>query len=1048
LLEKIGEGGFGTVWAADQREPVRRRVALKVIKLGMDTQQVVARFEAERQALALMDHPNIAKALDAGATDSGRPYFVMELVRGIPITDYCDQNHLTPVQRLELFVKVCHAIQHAHQKGIIHRDIKPSNILVTMHDGVPVPKVIDFGIAKATQQQLTEKTIYTQLHQFIGTPAYVSPEQLEMSGLDIDTRSDIYSLGVLLYELLVGTTPFDAKQLMASGLDEMRRVIREKEPTRPSSKLGTLQGEELTTAARRRGTEPTRLINLLRGDLDWIAMKCLEKDRTRRYETASGLAMDIQRHLNDEPILAHPPSTLYRFQKLVRRYKMAVASGAVVVVALVFGLFVSTWQAVRALHAEREQGRLRQEAELLSTNEARLRERAEKSEDEARRRNYAAEMAVAFQAVADNNLSRAVVLLDRQKPRPGEEDLRGFEWRYLWRLSQNQSLASFPWGAIESIDISPDGRLIAIGSSDKEMNTVVRDLRSHEVIASLPGRAWTLSFSSRRDLLATGHEESVALWDIKTWQKTRSLPGTAMLIEFSPDGRRLAALGDDGFQLWNTDKWEVEATLPGKPHYPWPSRHTLAFSPASEFVVTPYHDAKYKDDWFQVWKLPEMELVSGCQAFGMEIASAAFLPDGKHLVTGLWDGTVLIWDLTTGQAITTLKAHNAWVSAIAVAPDSTLFATASADRSINIWDAATQKKDVEKLRGHLGEIWSLAWLPDSHTLVSGSFDGTVKLWDSATHQAEDTLEGVGIIAGFTDDSRFLVTASHDGATVWNLSTNQGNEILMGGSEPYDDNAHRLAVYGNELTSAIGKTNGSVEIWSLSTRTCRAAWQAHSSATNAVAFSPDGKRLCTASRGGDVVVWDPSTQREIARLASVGGPVFCVTFSPDGKLLAISGQLRENVIRVWDLDERRELAELRGHRNYVPTVAFSPDGKLLASVSGDNTARLWEIPSGKLHALLEGHVAGVDAVAFSPDGKTLATSGTNVKLWNIATHQEVTTLPTPNTVYSFSIKFSPDGGILAAGYRRVGGGVIRLWRAPSWQTIRDAGPVSRERDDRN
>src|SRR6185503_15015060 len=347
LLEKIGEGGFGEVWMAEQREPVKRRVALKILKLGMDSRQIVARFEAERQALAMMDHANIAKILDAGTigesnqksvfsdqkserdpltsdhspliTGSGRPYFVMELVRGIKITEYCDQNQLSTSDRLKLFILVCRAIQHAHQKGVIHRDIKPSNILVTLHDGVPVPKVIDFGIAKATQQELTDKTVFTQFQQFIGTPAYISPEQAELSGLDLDTRADIYSLGVLLYELLVGQTPFDAKEMMQGGLDALRKIIREKEPLRPSTKLNTLEGDARTTAGKRRQTDVGKLAHQLRGDLDWIVMKCLEKDRTRRYDTANGLAADIQRHLSNEPIVARPPSASYRFQKLVCR---------------------------------------------------------------------------------------------------------------------------------------------------------------------------------------------------------------------------------------------------------------------------------------------------------------------------------------------------------------------------------------------------------------------------------------------------------------------------------------------------------------------------------------------------------------------------------------------------------------------------------------------------------------------------------------------------------------------------------------------------------
>jgi eukaryotic-like serine/threonine-protein kinase len=354
LLQQIGEGGCGVVYMAEQSEPVRRRVALKIIKLGMDTRSVIARFEAERQALALMDHPNIAKVLDAGATETGRPYFVMELVRGMKITEYCDEKKLATRARLDLFIQVCQAIQHAHQKGIIHRDIKPSNILVTINDGMPVPKVIDFGIAKATNgQQLTDKTLFTAFEQFIGTPAYMSPEQAVLTSLDIDTRSDIYALGVLLYELLTGRTPFDGKALLSIGLDEMRRTIREQEPPRPSTRLSTLPGQELSTTAQRRGLDAPKLVSELRGDLDWIVMKALEKDRARRYETANDLAMDVQRHLKNEPVVACPPGRVYRLQKLIRRNKLAFCAAAAVVMALVTGAIVSAWQAQRA-KAERD----------------------------------------------------------------------------------------------------------------------------------------------------------------------------------------------------------------------------------------------------------------------------------------------------------------------------------------------------------------------------------------------------------------------------------------------------------------------------------------------------------------------------------------------------------------------------------------------------------------------------------------------------------------------------------------------------------------------
>ncbi len=354
LLQKIGEGGCGVVFLAEQEKPVRRRVALKVIKLGMDTREVIARFEAERQALAMMEHPNIATVLDAGATENGRPYFVMELVRGVSITRFCDDHNLPTRDRLELFIQVCHAIQHAHQKGIIHRDIKPSNILVELHDTIAVPKVIDFGIAKATQGRLTDQTLFTALEQFIGTPAYMSPEQAQLSGLDIDTRSDVYSLGVLLYELLTGRTPFDANALLKAGLDEVRRHIREVDPPKPSTRLVTLEGEGLTTTAQLRQTKAPKLVNFIKGDLDWIAMRCLEKDRTRRYESANALAVDLQHFVQDEPVSARPPSPWYVLQKVVRRHRVAMVGAGVFLLVVGGGTVASAWQIVRTERVKNE----------------------------------------------------------------------------------------------------------------------------------------------------------------------------------------------------------------------------------------------------------------------------------------------------------------------------------------------------------------------------------------------------------------------------------------------------------------------------------------------------------------------------------------------------------------------------------------------------------------------------------------------------------------------------------------------------------------------
>jgi serine/threonine protein kinase len=777
LLEQIGEGGFGVVFMAEQQQAVRRKVALKVIKPGMDSRQVIARFEAERQALALMDHPNIARVFDGGETAGGRPYFVMELVKGVPITDYCDQSQMTPKGRLQLFIHVCQAVQHAHQKGIIHRDIKPSNVLVTLHDGTPVVKVIDFGIAKATGQQLTDKTLFTNFAQMIGTPLYMSPEQAALSGLDVDTRSDIYSLGVLLYELLTGKTPFDKERFRAAGYDEIRRIIREEEPPRPSMRVSTLAVAAATPTSTQRLSDPKRLCHLFRGELDWIVMKSLEKDRNRRYVTANALAMDIQRYLHDEPVLACQPSAGYRLRKFVRRNKAAMFAAGLIAATLVLGTLISTWQWIRAMDAERL-AETRLETAKSEREHAREEQRnAQKSEFQGKHRLYDSLFAQAQASRWSGQVGRrfkgvkAVAEAAKLIPILGLDSKELLKLRNeaiacmaLVDLRLDQKRPGYPPGSTLT-GIAFDAEMERYARVDGNGNITVRRLASDEETVlitdigapALPERKpdWRMSlcFSSDGKFLAAAGDRRLRVhvpmqvWDLKgpklLLKAEPSWDQFGQVVHFSPDSRLLAANRDDG----SVSLYDVSAAKELKRFALSQRMGPLRFHPQGRmFAVCCGSRVHFLD----LEGNPTMPPLSHPRPVSM----LSWTADGQLLATACEDEQAYIWDVTTGKQQAICSGHRG-VFYVAFSQRGDLLASASGTET-RLWDPWTGKE----LLGTTGLATDFS--ADDRWLGLGVFGPDVGRWEVAGGQEYRSLHGhPGDVAikDINSDGRLLASAA-------------------------------------------------------------------------------------------------------------------------------------------------------------------------------------------------------------------------------------------------------------------------------------------------
>jgi WD40 repeat protein/serine/threonine protein kinase len=1004
LLQKIGEGGMGVVYMAEQEEPVRRRVALKIIKLGMDTRQVVARFEAERQALAIMDHANIAKVLDGGATETGRPYFVMELVQGVPITEYCDKNKLPAKERLKLFVQVCQAIQSAHQKAIIHRDIKPSNVLVTLHNGEPTPKVIDFGIAKATSQKLTEKTLFTNFGAMIGTPAYMSPEQAEMRGMDIDTRSDIYSLGVLLYELLTGSTPFPEKRLRSLAYGEMQRVIMQEEPERPSTRLSTMGDEEKTALVKSYGGDRRALSHLLKGDLDWVVMKCLEKDRTRRYETANGLGADIQRQMNNEPVVARPPSAIYRFQKAFRRNKLLFTAGLVVALSLVAGLSIAAlgWRETLVEKDKAIQAKAGEEAQ---------RKAAQEQKAELAHLLYVANMNVAQQAWDQNNIGRLRQLLKDTATDPE----RGFEW-YYWQRQTHFEIQTLRGHSrvVSSVAFSTDGRRIVTGSWDKTAK--VWDAATGRELLTLTGHSnaiWSVAFSRDDQRIVTGSEDQTArVWDAATGHELFTLTGhsnTICSVAFSPDSQRIATGGaDQTAKVWDAATGHELFSLTGHSK----EIFSLVFSPDGRRIVT-----GGADQTARVWDAVKGKELLVFGGHHREVNSVAFSPDGRLIASGSSDALAKIWEATSGKEILSLKGHGLGVNAVAFSPDGRLIVTGSDDQTARVWNSESGE-ELFALKGHGSMICSVAFSPDGRRIVTSSGDWmditehTAKLWGGSREPEVITLDGHGrevSSVGFSPDGRRIVTGSADGkARVWDTASGTNLLTLKG----HGDQVLAVCFSPDGKRIVTGSWDKTAKVWDAASGHEMFTLAGHSNAILSVAFSSDSQRIVTGSWDKTAKIWDAASGKELLALDGRNGRVWHVAYSPEGRRIVVTS---DQSAKVWDASSGKELLTLKGHDSLMYCAAFSQDGNRIVTGSADRTAKVWDAASGKALLRLSGHGDQVMAVCFSPDGKRILTGSRDrtAKLWDAASGKEMLTLKGHGEAVH-AVAFSPDSLRIVTG----------------------------------
>jgi len=998
LIRELGEGGMGEVWLAEQTLPVRRPVALKLIRAGMYDATVVQRFQSERQSLAIMDHPGIAKVFDAGTTPQGQPYFVMEYVAGLPITEYCDRHKSKIRERLELFAQACDGVQHAHQKAIIHRDLKPANILVAEIDGKPVPRIIDFGIAKATTSNLTDQLMHTRFGQFVGTPGYMSPEQVDPLILDVDTRSDVYSLGVILYELLTGLKPFETTLKARPPLDEWLRQLRTDEPPRPSVKVGADRETSMATATVR-CTEPKQLVSVLRGDLDWITLKALERDRERRYGSPAELASDLRRYLNDEPIAARPANSVYRMVKFIRRHRVAaVLAGmmtALAVLASGAGLV-----AVRKQHEAEFQSALTLQAQSRLLTQA------------------------AAQRLKDGDVAGAQGIILEVLTNPRFSSLRtpaaNSVFQDVRAADVQLAVLSGHGDIVLSAVYSRDGTHIVTASADKSAR--VWDAGTGAQLAVLTGHGgsvYTADYSPDGTRIVTASSDKTArIWDAHTGAQLAVLSGHQDEVNsaaYSPDGTRVVtASNDKTARIWDAHTGAPRATLSGHGD----TVYSAVFSPDGARIVTASDDKTAR-----IWDARTGAQLAVLSGHGDRVDSADYSPDGTRIVTASFDKTARVWDASTGAQLVVLSGHGSRVYSAVYSPDGTRIVTASFDKTARIWDARTGTL-IAVLSGHGGFVYSAAYSPDGMRVVTASNDKTARIWDARPTAQLAVLSGHDsylYAAAYSPDGARIVTASVDKtARIWDSRTAAQLVVLSG----HGDALYSAAYSPDGARIVTASADKTARIWDARTGAQLVLLSGHEGRVYRAEYSPDGTHIVTASFDNTARIWDARNGVQLKVLSGHGGYLYSAAYSRDGtRIVTASG---DKTARIWDARSGAQLAVLSGHGNAVISAAYSPDGTRIVTASADKSARIWDARSGAQLATLSGHGDSVISAAYSPDGTRIVTGSGDktARIWDARTLEQIAVL-TGNDGYVYSAAYSPDGArIVTASFDKT----ARIWDA--------------------